>query len=120
MTEQFTVQLPDRTAQIVRAVAAQTGRKTDDVLQDLIDKGVADIPIESLPDAEVLALANIMMSEADGEELNDLLDDQQEGQLTPETRVRLDDLLLQYRQGMVQKSTAMRIAVERGLRPRGE
>lgn len=118
MTERFTVELHEGAAQIIRAVAAQTGRKANDVLQAIIEQGVAEIPIETLPDAEVLALADMMMSETDGESLNDLLDDQREGLLTPDTQVHLNDLLLQYRQGMVQKSTAMRVAVERGLRLR--
>lgn len=118
MSELFTVELPEHTAQIVRALAQRTGRETAAVLSDLIDQSVTEIPIESLSDAEVLALADMMMDEATQEELAELLDDQREGQLDQTKRMRLDDLMQVYRRGMVRKSDALRVTVERGLRPR--
>ena len=116
MTERFTVELPDRTAQIIRAIAARTGRKEDAILSDLIDRSVSEIPVSALPDGELLAIADMMMNEQDQEELADLLDDQREGQLDPEKRIRLDELMQVYRRGMVRKSEALKIAIQRGLR----
>lgn len=117
MSERFTIELSEHTAQIVRALAERTGRGTAAILSDMIDQSVAEIPVASLPDAEVLALADMMMNEAEGEELNDLLDDQREEALDQVKRDRLDELLQAYRRGMVRKSEALRVAVERGLRP---
>jgi len=117
MVERFTVDLPAQTARIIRAIAARTGRKEDAILSDLIDQSVSEIPVTSLPDGELLAIADMMMDEQDQEELADLLDDQREGRLDPAKRARLDELMQVYRRGMVRKSEALKVAIQRGLRP---
>ena len=50
------------------------------------------------------------------EELSDLLDLGGEGALEPADRVRLDELISIYRQGLVLKARAWKEAVKRGLR----
>ena len=117
MTEQFTIQLPDHSARIIRDIAARTGRNANAVLSDLIDQSLADIPVSALSDEQVTALADLMMSESDQEELTDLLDDQREGLLDRAKRLRLDELLQEYRRGMVRKSEALKVAIQRNLRP---
>jgi hypothetical protein len=73
--------------------------------------------IEWLPDAEVLALANVQMDEADQTELNALLVAQREGVINPPARERLHVLLDNYRQGMLRKAQALQVAISRGLQP---
>jgi hypothetical protein len=51
------------------------------------------------------------------EELSDLLIRNQEEQLIETERQRLDDLMRIYRVGLVRKAQALKVAVERGLRP---
>ena len=116
MTEQFTIQLPDQSARIIRDIAARTGRNANAVLSDLIDQSLSELPVSTLPDDQVTALADLMMSESDQEELADLLDDQREGMLDQARRLRLDELLQVYRRGMVRKSEALKVAVQRNLR----
>lgn len=117
MTVTLTVELRERTAQLVREIAARTGQATDAVLNDLIGRSLAEIPVDRLPDGEVLALADLMMDESDQEELADLLDDQRESALDAAGRIRLDQLMQIYRRGMVRKSEALKVAVQRRLRP---
>ncbi len=117
MTEQFTVQLPDRTARVIHDIAARTGRNADAVLVDLIDQSLSELPVAALSDDQVNALADMTMSDADEQELADLLDDQREGSLDQHQRLRLDELLQAYRRGMVRKSEALKVAIQRGLRP---
>ncbi len=113
----ITVELSEATARLVHQMAKQTGRSLEVVVQELVDRSVADAPVETLRDAEVLALANMVMREDEQEELADLLDDQREGTLTRTSRERLAALMEDYRRGMVRKSEALKVAVLRGLCP---
>ena len=70
-----------------------------------------------MSDEEILAAAALQMPENEQSELSDLLADQRENQLTETGRARLDALMEIYQQGMVRKSHALRLAVERGLMP---
>jgi hypothetical protein len=51
------------------------------------------------------------------EELGDLLARHREGLLSGAERARLDELMQTYRRGLVRKAQALKVAVERGLRP---
>lgn len=77
-----------------------------------MDENIADFS-----DNEVLALCDLTMTEAQQSELADLLADQREGTLPSTQKDRLDELMQIYRHGLVRKSEALRIAMERGLRP---
>jgi len=77
---------------------------------------VASEPIESLPDAEVLALCDAEMEASQQDELGLLQDKNREGQLQPHERERFDELMLVYRRGLIRKSRALRVAVARGIR----
>ena len=50
-------------------------------------------------------------------ELSDLLARNREGSLDQANRVRLDQLMLAYRTGLVLKARALKSAVARGLKP---
>ena len=113
----ITVELSEATARLVHQIAVQTGRPPEVIVRELVDRSVADVPVETLPDAEVLALADMVMRDDEQAELADLLDDQREGVLDSASRERLAALLQGYRRSMVRKSEALKVAVLRGLRP---
>jgi hypothetical protein len=65
----------------------------------------------------VLVLCDMQMDDARQMELSDLLADNREGALDGAKHKRLDELMLVYRRGTVRKAQALKMAVERGLRP---
>lgn len=118
MSEIVTLELPDVLAQNARSVAAQTQRRIEDVLMEWLDRAATDIPVDALPDDQVLALVELQLSEAQQAELSALLAGQREGILDELERLRLAELMDIYRRGMVRKAQAVQVAVGRGLRPR--
>lgn len=117
MAEIVQIELSEDVARRVREVARYTGQDVEEVLRTWINQAAQNTPIDSLPDDQVLALADMMMDEAEQAELSDLLYDQREGRLDERGKARLGELLTLYRQGMVRKSEALRVAVQRGLQP---
>lgn len=75
------------------------------------------IPVPLLSDKEVLALSYAYMDSERQEELSDLLADQREETIDSMGRQRLTELMQIYRQGLLRKAEALKVAVERGLRP---
>jgi hypothetical protein len=117
MSETVTLELPDTIAGRVRAIAAQTHRPLEEVLIGWLARAAANVPVEDLPDTEVVALRDMQMSDAEQDELHELLARQREGVLSNDERGRLDALMQSYRHGMVRKAQALKVAVERGLTP---
>lgn len=117
MGQMVSLDLPPDLAQRAEAVAQQTHRRVEDVLLEWLGRAASDVPIESLPDEQVLALANREMSKSEQRELSALLARQREGVLDEAARRRLDELMGSYRRGMVEKAQALKVVVERGLRP---
>lgn len=117
MSEVVTLRIPDRLARDARAVASYTHRQMEDVLLEWMDRAAANPPVESLPDEQVLALCKLQMNPAQQSELSDLLARNREPNLTAADQMRLDELLSEYRRGMVRKAQALKVAVERGLQP---
>ena len=117
MSEIVTLELPDEVARSAREIAARTHRRLEDVLIEWLDRTSAELPVETLPDEQVLALYDMQMDDARQAELSDLLTHNREGALDDAERQRLDELMLVYRRGMVRKAQAFKVAVERGLRP---
>lgn len=114
---QITIDIPENIANDARAVAARTQRRVEEVLAEWLRRYVAQIPIESLPDDRVLELSDMQLSQDQQAELSDLLAHGRERRLTARERKRLDELMVIYRQGMVRKAEALKVAVQRGLRP---
>ena len=77
----------------------------------------ASVPIEQLADAEVLAVADLQMQPALAERFGELLDKQQDGDLSELEQPELLGLLQIYQEGLVSKAEGLREAVRRGLRP---
>ena len=118
MSETITLELPLELAQQARALAAATNRRLEDAVVDWIGRAVAEPPLESLPDAEILALCDFMLDAVRQEELSRLLAGMREGQLSESEESRLEQLMAVYRRGLVLKAKALKEAVDRGLRSR--
>lgn len=118
MSEKVTVELPDELAQRVRAVAAQTHRRFEEVLVEWLDRAGTEPAVESLSDEEVLALCQGQLDAGQQHELSELLARNREGALQEVERERLEELMHVYRRGLVRKAQALSIAVARGLKPR--
>ena len=117
MTETVTLQLPAQLAQQAKEIAALTHQRLEDVLLEWLNYAVAELPVESLPDEQVLALCDLQMEPQQQETLSELLDRNREGQLTEAEVSQLDALMQIYRRGLVRKAKALKAAVSRGLRP---
>lgn len=116
MFETLTLDLPPDVARRARALATATNRRVEDVVVEWLGRAAADAPVEVLPDADVLELAQSRLADDDQAALTDLLGRQAE--LTGPERERLDGLLATYRRGLVLKARAVKEAVARGLMPR--
>jgi hypothetical protein len=117
MAEIVTLQLPETLAQRAKEIAAFTHRRLEDVLVEWIDRAITELPLESLPDEQVLALCDMQMESEQQELFSDLLARNQEGQLNDTEVSQLDELMQVYRRGLVRKARALKVAVERGLKP---
>ena len=118
MSESVTLELPAGLVRQARALAAASGRRLDDAVAEWIGRAVAETPVEGLPDDQLLAVCDGQLPAADQDELSGLLADDREGRLSAEGRRRLDDLMAEYRRGLVVKARAVKEAVARGLKPR--
>lgn len=81
MSEIVTLELPPHIAESAKAVALRTHRRLEDVLVEWMDQAAAELPDDSLPDDQVLALCDMQMSPAQNDELSELLGEQQGGAL---------------------------------------
>jgi hypothetical protein len=115
MSEVITLEVPSDLARQARALAAATNRRLEDAVVEWIGRAVADPPVESLPDEQVLSLCDGQLADAQQAELSDLLARNREEVLSDPERSRLDELMAIYRQGLVLKARALREAVSRGL-----
>ena len=88
------------------------------MLAQWIRTGGGEPVIELLSDEELLAVCDSQPEESAQDELSDLLDRNREGELAEVERQRLDDLMRNYRSGLVRKAQAIKIAVDRGIRER--
>jgi hypothetical protein len=117
MRQTVTLEVSDEAVRRAREVASRMRRRVEDVLAEWIDRAVAEPPVESLSDEQLLALCDLQMTSTEQEELSALLGQQSEGKLDERGRARLDALMQVYRTGLVRKAQALRLAVARGLRP---
>jgi antitoxin component of RelBE/YafQ-DinJ toxin-antitoxin module len=116
MSELLTIKVSDQVARFASQVARQRDMPVEDVMSDLLESTVNDIPVECLSDDEVLALSEMKFSDEQDETLSELLARQREGQLDSEGRRQLSELMRGYESGLLRKAQALRVAVERGLR----
>jgi len=81
MSQIITLQLPETLVQRVKEIAAFTHRRLEDVLLEWIDRASNELPVESLPDEQILSLCDLQMEGQQQEVFSDLLARQREGQL---------------------------------------
>jgi hypothetical protein len=95
----------------------ETDRRLSAALRDWFSQADAGPPVEDLPDDEVLALSYAHMDAGQSVEMDDLLARRQTGALKEAERRRLDELIDIYRACLVRRASALKEAVDRGLRP---
>ncbi|BAG02298.1 hypothetical protein [Microcystis aeruginosa] len=117
MTETVTLELPEALAEQAKQIAALTHRRLEEILVEWIDYAISELSIESLPDNQILALCDLQMEAEQQELFSSLLAQNQEGELNQAGVNQLDTLMQVYRRGLIYKARALKVAVERGLRP---
>jgi uncharacterized membrane protein YccC len=115
MTRTVTLEISEAAARQAQEVASRTDRRVEEVLVEWIDHIVAEPTVETLADDQVLALTNLRLGPEQQQELSELLADNREGSLSEPQRNRLTELMQVYRDGLVRKAQALRVAVARGL-----
>jgi predicted DNA-binding protein len=113
MSTTLTIRLPDELA--TRAKSAAGSRPLADAVLEWIARGVAETPVESMNDDQVSRAAAAKLPDERQAELHDLLADQRESRLTADGRARLNELMAEYRAGLLTKAKAVSEAVRRGL-----
>lgn len=116
MSQQITIEVSDQVARRAAQVASQTKRRVEEVLASWLESASTDLPVDSLSDEEVLALAELQLSAEQQEALSDLLARNRGDNLDEEGKRQLDDLMRVYEHGLLRKAQALRVAVQRGLR----
>lgn len=76
-----------------------------------------DAVFETMPDDEVLANATWSLSVYERQEMTRLIEMHHERDLTRTERLRLDELMKDYRRMLVRKAQALEVAIARGLVP---
>lgn len=115
MSQQITIQISDEVVRHAAQVAAQTQRPIEEVLAAWLESAVNELPVEKLPDNEILALTERQLTDQQQEALSELLALNREGNLDPAGELQLDELMRLYEHGLLRKAQALRIAVQRGL-----
>ncbi|MFO0125683.1 MAG: hypothetical protein ACK54J_00365 [Pseudanabaena sp.] len=117
MSESIALELPEPLAKKVKEIAALNRQGIEEMLIEWIDRTINEIPIDTLPDEQVLALCNLQMGEQQQRVFSNLQARNSEGLLNAQEVKKLNELMQVYRHGSVRKAKAMQVAVMRGLIP---
>jgi hypothetical protein len=115
------ISLPDNVFANVANLASKTHRRVDELIAEKVERefssetGELERPLAGCSDAEVLAVANMKMSEAENRRMSELLDKQREETITPLERNELDTLFRVFQFGNLRKAQGIYEAVQRGL-----
>jgi hypothetical protein len=123
MSSQVTITLPDEVYRSAMRLAQLARREVEDVLTDALTLSLPSLhqdsdvvpPIETLSDADILALTTSELQPAQDRWLAALLEGQA-GSLTNTERGELLTLMQAYQKGLLRKAQALQEAVRRGLR----
>lgn len=115
MSQQITLEVSEQVVRQATQVAEQTERSVEEVLASWLESAVTELPVDELPDEEILALTELQLTYEQQASLDNLLMQNQEGLLTVEEQKQLDELMRLYEHGLLRKSQALRIAVQREL-----
>lgn len=117
MAQLITLEIPEPLARKVQDFAQLTDRSIEAVVLEWLDHASTDLAVESLSDPQVSALCDSEMSSEQQLRLSELLEHNRESTLTQLQQEELDQLMQIYRLGLVRKAQALKVAVDRGLRP---
>ena len=115
MSQQITIEVSEQVVRQATQVAAQTERSVEEVLASWLESVITELPVEELSNDEVLALTELHFTDEQQATLSDLLAENREGTLDAERQKQLDELMRLYEHGLLRKSQALRVAVQRGL-----
>jgi hypothetical protein len=123
MSTQVVLTLSDDLYEQARQWAALTRREVPQLLTEALAliltpvrvPPAGDLPVTTLSDAEVLALAQVQMAPQQGKRLDQLLAKQGEGTLTAPEQAEILALMQIYHQLWVRQSEALAEAVRRGV-----
>ena len=73
-------------------------------------------PIEELSDDEILTLTELRLTDEQDAILSELIERNREGELDADGQRKLDEMMRLYEHGLLRKSQALKVAVQRGLR----
>jgi hypothetical protein len=127
MTVEVTLNLPEALIEHAQMLGQVTQRNVEAVLTDTLEllwlasgtlpEHTLNPPVSNLPDAELLTLTTLKLSEAQNERLAELQTQGKTSGLSEVERYELLALLQIYQIGQLRKSEALAEAVRRGLRP---
>ncbi len=118
---EVTISLPEHIFANVANLASKTHRRVDEVIAEKVERDFSsdtselERPLAGCSDAEVLAVANMKMSEAENKRMSELLDKQREETITPLERNELDALFRVFQFGNLRKAQGIYEAVQRDL-----
>ena len=118
---EISVKLPNSLYQGVSHLAKTKKKSVATIIKNAVRKAVAEEneilerPLAGCSDEEVLAVANMKMSEAENKRMSELLENQREETITPLERNELDAFMRVYQAGNLRKSQGIYEAVQRGL-----
>ena len=115
MSESIALELLETLVKKVKEIAALNRQGIEEMLIEWIDHTINEIPIDTLPDEQVLALCNLLMGEQQQRLFSDLQARNSEGLLNAQEVKKLNELMQVYRHGSVRKAKALQVAVMRGL-----
>jgi hypothetical protein len=118
MSDIYQLRPPDYVVQTAKELADADQNSIEDALIHMLNQAASGPLIEWLPDDSVLALADMKLTDEQQEEFSELLARNREDLLTDEDRARFNEVMKMYRRGMLVKAEALRVAIQRGLRPR--
>jgi hypothetical protein len=115
MSQHITIEVSEQVVRQATQVAAQTERSVEEVLASWLESVISEMPVEEMSDAEVLALTEVQLTNEQQATLSELLAQNQEGTLDAAGQKQLDELMRLYEHGLLRKSQALRVAVQREL-----
>ncbi len=118
MNEMVMLEIPEDVARRIRQLADYVGMRMEDLLVDWLKHDAADLPLESLPDDQILHLCDMRLPSDQQAELSQLLFENQEGVIDEPHKTRLSELIDIVQNGTLFKAHALEIAVKRGLNVR--
>mgnify|MGYP005725719753 CR=1 FL=1 len=116
-SEQITISVSERVLRQASRIASRRKQQVEDVLSAWLENLINELPINELPDEDILALSELQLSKKQETRLSELLTRNREGILDSSEQKELDDLMRLYEHGLLRRSQALRVAVQRGLRP---